>query len=724
MPRRAFNNAKPGNGIVLSADNGGLTGVIRSWQYSDSTTAADPGSNYLRFSHADPESGDTLYISDIDGHDADLGGLLTSLVAGTRLQIRSANAPSQFIIIELGTNTDNTDWHSIAYTLIAGAPNFLDDETLVVEIGFAGATGDIGGLAFTFESETSAPPSASSIRANNADLSAATKLYIDDDTLGGVDVSATLIALDPGSKSEPNRIRLTVGSTDVIFDVDGTTDQTGYVEIDVSGHDGATALDVGTARLNIEWSGANGSGDLLADGTVPMTAALDTNGNGVILDADGDSSIGENADDLISVTLGGEEKVFFDGPANELRIDVGTDTDPAILRLVGDDDNEVSIDSGYSGFTTSRIVTDRSSFRFYAGTTSEVYRFQTDRHQQYVSNAEAARLDSTGYKVGGTNATPAQSNVAGSILRDEGGAEFSTMGAVPVLINRGTNDGTLVSLRQAGTEEGSLDVSGTAVSLTGAHLSRLGQSDADAPLRGTVMANVDELAELLLDEWTENIEAVTETYEKLVTVPVKKMQIKVEIEDGNAVVRQKEVTRDEPTYEEFPMVDDKGRTVLQRGKDGKTAPKMYRKPVTETVTETTTPAQTIQRRDRYFGELKAGDTYTDEAGNEHRIVAKPNEQLTKLAVSAVDGDRNVAGVFDRMREGDVMLAQSGDFVIRIGARTTIQMGDLLTSAGNGTAKPQADDVIRSSTVAKVIATQKVAEYDDGSYLVPCVLMVC
>jgi len=49
---------------------------------------------------------------------------------------------------------------------------------------------------------------------------------------------------------------------------------------------------------------------------------------------------------------------------------------------------------------------------------------------------------------------------------------------------------------------------------------------------------------------------------------------------------------------------------------------------------------------------------------------------------------------------------------------------LLMSAGDGTAKPQGDDIVRSKTIAKVTSTNVSRTYDDGSYLVPCVLMAC
>jgi hypothetical protein len=106
-----------------------------------------------------------------------------------------------------------------------------------------------------------------------------------------------------------------------------------------------------------------------------------------------------------------------------------------------------------------------------------------------------------------------------------------------------------------------------------------------------------------------------------------------------------------------------------------------------------------------------------------------NEQLNCIQVSTVEGDANVAGVFvawDSTDDGynDILLAMTGDMVIRIAAGTTVQRGDLLMSAGDGTAKPQGDDIVRSKTIAKVTSTHISHIYDDGSYCVPCVIMAC
>ena len=107
-----------------------------------------------------------------------------------------------------------------------------------------------------------------------------------------------------------------------------------------------------------------------------------------------------------------------------------------------------------------------------------------------------------------------------------------------------------------------------------------------------------------------------------------------------------------------------------------------------------------------------------------------NEQLNRMKVSDVEGDKNVSGVFqawdddDDTYTDDFYCAMTGDFIIRIAESVTVERGDLLMSAGDGTAKPQDDDIIRSKTVAKVTSTNVSCTYEDGSYCVPCVLMAC
>ena len=107
-----------------------------------------------------------------------------------------------------------------------------------------------------------------------------------------------------------------------------------------------------------------------------------------------------------------------------------------------------------------------------------------------------------------------------------------------------------------------------------------------------------------------------------------------------------------------------------------------------------------------------------------------NQQLNMTKISDTVGDKNAAGVFwawdddDDEIVNDFYIAMTGDMVIRVAESTTVARGDLLISAGDGTAKPQDDDIVRSSTIAKIISTNHTATYADGSKAYPCVLMAC
>jgi hypothetical protein len=202
------------------------------------------------------------------------------------------------------------------------------------------------------------------------------------------------------------------------------------------------------------------------------------------------------------------------------------------------------------------------------------------------------------------------SDAAGHTLGADGFIRVNRNGAIVGVFNRNTNDGTILELRQDGTVEGTISVSGTTVTYGGGHLARWSQlpneGDPSDILKGTVMSNLDEMC-----EWGE----------------------------------------------------------------------------------------------------------------------EDNEQLNKTKVSDVEGDPNVAGVFVATSFSDdgpldFFCAMTGDMIIRIAEGVTVQRGDLLMSAGDGTAKPQDDDIIRSKTIAKVTSTHITCTYDDGSYCVPCVLMAC
>jgi hypothetical protein len=103
-----------------------------------------------------------------------------------------------------------------------------------------------------------------------------------------------------------------------------------------------------------------------------------------------------------------------------------------------------------------------------------------------------------------------------------------------------------------------------------------------------------------------------------------------------------------------------------------------------------------------------------------------NERLPKSKISDTAGSKKVYGVFmawdnDWTTTNDMYVTAVGAFICRVNGSVTVQEGDLLESNGDGTARVQADDIIRSSTIGKVTSTVKTHQYADGSYCVPTVL---
>ena len=120
-------------------------------------------------------------------------------------------------------------------------------------------------------------------------------------------------------------------------------------------------------------------------------------------------------------------------------------------------------------------------------------------------------------------------------------------------------------------------------------------------------------------------------------------------------------------------------------------------------------------------------TYNHEGTDYQATIVKETDiKHMKSKVSDTVDAKNVYGVFsayDLDGEGynDFYVASVGSFVVRIKQGETVAKGDLLQSNGDGTAKVQTDDAVRSSSFAKVLSTTIIKTYEDGSFIVPCSL---
>ena len=101
---------------------------------------------------------------------------------------------------------------------------------------------------------------------------------------------------------------------------------------------------------------------------------------------------------------------------------------------------------------------------------------------------------------------------------------------------------------------------------------------------------------------------------------------------------------------------------------------------------------------------------------EHPKKGQTRADHAKIKVSDTEGDKRVYGVLQRYdNNGKPLVASVGIGSVRVTG--ACEGGDLLESNGDGTAKVQSDDIIRSKTIGKVT----IGNSNTGVKLVSCVL---
>ena len=267
----------------------------------------------------------------------------------------------------------------------------------------------------------------------------------------------------------------------------------------------------------------------------------------------------------------------------------------------------------------------------------------------------------------------------------------------PVMyLNRMTNDGNVLIIRGQGTNEGAISISGSTVSFdafTGSHWSRLEDNSKPTILRGTIMESLDKMM-----EWYQVVYNDARGNET---------RYSIQLKDGEKVGDDYQIADPYFTETKYEQIDifyteedelPEGKSIGDRkpGMDGKNV-----------------------------GDVKdAKPVYTG------KIVKEGDVKHVYSKISDTADSKKIYGVFfdwdddDNGNDGDVndfRVAQVGTYIIRVNKDVTVEAGDLLVSNGDGTAKKQDDDIIRSKTVAKVNSNVKVETYSDGSYTVPCTL---
>jgi len=282
-----------------------------------------------------------------------------------------------------------------------------------------------------------------------------------------------------------------------------------------------------------------------------------------------------------------------------------------------------------------------------------------------TNNLERMRIESGGDILIGKTASGL--GTAGVQMSSLGSLTLTRSGSEGINLNRLTSDGNLIRFYQDGTEEGQISVSGTTVTysaFTGSHWSRFAGDSKPDVLRGTVMESLDQMIDWYAVEFevskTENDEVKTHTEHK-------PYALKANEQEGDVI-----------TYAwNTGKKDEDDNDIIEQ-----------------------VQATIVKEKDVKHMMSKISDT---------------NEA------------KNVYGVFhawdnDDLINNDFYVASVGSYVVRIKAGQTVSKGDLLQSNGDGTAKVQADDLVRASSFAKVLSNTVIDTYEDGSFIVPCSLM--
>ena len=282
-----------------------------------------------------------------------------------------------------------------------------------------------------------------------------------------------------------------------------------------------------------------------------------------------------------------------------------------------------------------------------------------------TAGTERIRIKSGGNVLfGTTNQSPAEGTGTGARIGTAGKVQLSSTGDTTLILNR-VQDGRVQAFHSAGTLEGEIGISGSTTTygaFTGTHWSRLTDNSKPTILKGTVLESIDEMCDWYQAKFTV---AATTRYD--------------DIKD--------EFVEDLPEYVHYDSI------ALPDGKK-----------VGDTITH----------------------TYNDITYNDAVIVKEEDMKHPKCKISDTADSKSVYGVFcawdaDDDNVNDMKVASLGTYVIRIHKDETVSKGDLLVSNGDGTAKVQDDDIIRTKSIGKVIANVKQETYDDGSYTVPCAL---
>jgi hypothetical protein len=217
------------------------------FQYSTTTTDADPGAGFFRLNNATIASATIGYFDDLEYNGTDISAWVQSWddVAGNdtnrgRIRITKAQSLDTWMVFKVtGAVTDATGYTKVTLVYIDSAGTFTNNDKFWVAFSASGEDGAIPGYYYKFDtSTTDADPGAGDLRFNHATYASVTSIFIDDADANGGAASVDVLtwgASDSVIKGYIHIVDINDSSTYARFKVGAAvTDASGYNKITVA----------------------------------------------------------------------------------------------------------------------------------------------------------------------------------------------------------------------------------------------------------------------------------------------------------------------------------------------------------------------------------------------------------------------------------------------------------------------------------------------------------
>ena len=260
------------------------------FQYSTTTTDADPGAGYFRLNNATIASATEIYVDDLEYNGTDISAWVQSWddVSGNdtnrgRIRISKANTLDTWMVFKVsGAVTDASGYTKVTLVHIDSAGTFANDDKCWIAFTASGEDGAIPGYFYKFDTGTSdADPGAGEISFNNGTYASATEIYIDDADANGAS-TATDVQSWGGSTSTIKGflhiVDINDSSTYARFKITAAvTDASGYNKITVA-HLASNNTFSAADELSVHYTRTGLKGDTGSTGATGSTGSTGSTG--------------------------------------------------------------------------------------------------------------------------------------------------------------------------------------------------------------------------------------------------------------------------------------------------------------------------------------------------------------------------------------------------------------------------------------------------------------